>query len=336
MSTASVLEVSGVDVVYHAQSLELHALRDVTVTVAPGEIVGVIGESGCGKSTLANLTLGLLPPNGEIRAGSVVLDGTDLVGLDKEALRRLRGRRVALIPQDPLQSLNPTLTIGRQMADAVLAHADRRGRNGGELRRRMAEMLERVGIPDAAHQLSRYPHEFSGGMRQRILIATALLLGPPLLVADEPTSALDVTLEAQIVELLRELREERGTAIMFVTHNVGVVAQLVDRVVVMYAGRVVESADVRAFFADPRHPYSRALLDAVPSHRRRERRLATIPGRVPSLAQLPVGCAFADRCPLAASVCHAVDPPPVVDGRSVVRCHARDPRSGWQQAPGAA
>ena len=335
MTGGAVLEVGDVDVVYHARSRELHALREVSVTVGAGEIVGVIGESGCGKSTLASLTLGLLPANGEIRSGAVLLDGTDLVGLDEEELRRLRGRRVALIPQDPLQSLNPTLTIGRQMADAVLAHADRRGRDGRELKRRMAEMLGRVGIPDAADRLARYPHEFSGGMRQRIMIATALLLGPPLLVADEPTSALDVTLEAQIVELLRELRAERGTAIMFVTHNVGVVAQLVDRVVVMYAGRVVETADVQSFFVDPRHPYSQALLGAVPSHRHRRQRLTTIPGRVPSLASLPVGCAFADRCPLAAPVCRALDPAPVTDGGSVVRCHARDPNSGWQ-AVGAA
>jgi peptide/nickel transport system ATP-binding protein len=330
VNSAPVLEASGVDVVYHAQSLELHALRDVSLTVGAGEIVGVIGESGCGKSTLATLTLGLLPANGEVRAGSVMLDGTDLLGLDEEQLRRLRGSQVALIPQDPLQSLNPTLTIGRQMADAVLAHADRSARDRGGLRRRMAGMLERVGIPDAADRLDTYPHEFSGGMRQRILIATALLLEPPLLIADEPTSALDVTLEAQIVQLLRELRDERGTAIMFVTHNVGVVAQLVDRVVVMYAGRVVEAADVQAFFADARHPYSQALLGAVPSYRRRARRLTTIPGRVPSPAQLPTGCAFADRCPLVAPICRTVDPAPVSDGRSVVRCHARDPDSGWQ------
>ncbi len=328
--------MNGLDVVYHAPPLELHALRDVTVSVAPGEIVGIIGESGCGKSTLANAALGLLPGNAEVRAGSVLLEGTDLVDLDDEGLRQIRGRRVALIPQDPLQSLNPTLTVGRQMADAVLAHADRRGRDKRELQQRMATMLERVGIPDAADRLGRYPHEFSGGMRQRILIATALLLGPPMLVADEPTSALDVTLEAQIVELLRGLRDERGTAIMFVSHNVGVVAQLVDRVVVMYAGRVVESASVEAFFANARHPYAQALLEAVPTHERRNRRLATIPGRVPSLASLPTGCAFADRCPLVAPVCRTVDPPPVVDGASIVRCHARDSEGVWRPSAGAA
>ena len=191
-----------------------------------------------------------------MRNGRCSSRASDLVDLDDEGLRRIRGRRVALIPQDPLQSLNPTLTVGRQMADAVLAHAERRGRERRELEQRMTTMLERVGIPDAAERLGRYPHEFSGGMRQRILIATALLLGPPMLVADEPTSALDVTLEAQIVDLLPAAG---GAAhpIMFVTHNVGVVAQLVDRVVVMYAGRVVESADVTAFFANARIPMHR-------------------------------------------------------------------------------
>ena len=178
--------MNGLDVVYHAPPLELHALRDVTVSVAPGEIVGIIGESGCGKSTLANAALGLLPGNAEVRAGSVLLEGTDLVDLDDEGLRQIRGRRVALIPQDPLQSLNPTLTVGRQMADAVLAHADRRGRDKRELQERMATMLERVGIPDAADRLGRYPHEFSGGMRQRILIATALLFEPTCLSQTSP------------------------------------------------------------------------------------------------------------------------------------------------------
>jgi oligopeptide/dipeptide ABC transporter ATP-binding protein len=331
-----VLEIDGLDVVYHAPPLEFHALRDVGVVVKPGEIVAVIGESGCGKSTLASAALGLLPGNAEIRSGRVMLEGTDIVDLDEEGLRRMRGRRVALIPQDPLQSLNPTLTVGRQMADAVLAHADRRGRDKRGLQRQMVTMLQRVGIPDAADRLGKYPHQFSGGMRQRILIATALMLGPAMLVADEPTSALDVTLEAQILQLLRRLRDERGTSILFVTHNVGVVAQLVDRVVVMYAGRVVESAEVNAFFAGARHPYAQALLGAVPTHEHRNRRLTTIPGRVPSLAQLPVGCAFADRCQLVAPVCRAVDPAPVTDGDSRVRCHARDPRSGWRAPAGVA
>jgi oligopeptide/dipeptide ABC transporter ATP-binding protein len=280
--------------------------------------------------------LGLLPGNAEIRSGRIMLEGTDIVRLGGEELRQMRGRRVALIPQDPLQSLNPTLTVGRQMADAMLAHAGRRGRDRRALRHQMVAMLQRVGIPDAADRVGRYPHQFSGGMRQRILIATALLLGPAVLVADEPTSALDVTLEAQILELLRGLRDERGTSILFVTHNVGVVAQLVDRVIVMYAGRVVESADVKTFFAGARHPYAQALLGAVPTHEQRNRRLTTIPGRVPNLAQLPAGCAFADRCPLAAPVCRTVDPLPVADGASRVRCHARDAHSGWQAPAGAA
>ena len=334
MSGAHVLDVEDLDVVYHASSGELAALREVGLVVGPGEIVGVIGESGCGKSTLATTVMGLLPDNAEVRAGRMTLDGVDLMRASAEARRALRGRRVALIPQDPLQSLNPTLTVGRQMSDAVLAHAPRQVRGGRgrrrDLRERMVAMLGRVGIPDPEDRLRRYPHELSGGMRQRVLIATALLLGPALLVADEPTSALDVTLESQIVELLRSLRDEHGTSLIFVTHNIGVIAQLCDRVLVMYAGRVVEAADVRTFFASPQHPYARALLGAVPSHAHRDARLATIPGRVPSLAQLPIGCAYADRCELAAPVCRRADPGPVISDGSCVRCHARDPRSGWQ------
>jgi len=332
VSAAPLLEVDGLDVVYHAPPLALHALRDVHLSVAAGQIVGVIGESGCGKSTLGSALIGLLPGNAEVRAGRVVLEGDDLLRLDEEGLRRRRGRRVALIPQDPLQSLNPTLTIGRQMADAVLAHEPRGRRRARDLRGRLAATLGLVGISDPDDRLGRYPHELSGGMRQRVLIATALLLEPALLVADEPTSALDVTTQAQIVELLRALRDERGTAIVFVTHNVGVVAEACDRVLVMYAGRVVESAGAASFFADPRHPYAQALLQAVPSHERRSERLVTIPGRVPHLAHLPAGCAYADRCPLAGAVCRTVDPAPVADGGSLVRCHARDPGSGWRAA----
>ena len=251
--------------VYHAPPLELHALRDVTVTVRPGEIVGVIGESGCGKSTLANAALGLLPGNAEVRNGRVMLEGTDLVDLDDEGLRRIRGRRVALIPQDPLQSLNPTLTVGRQMADAVLAHAERRGRDRRELEQRMTTMLERVGIPDAAERLGRYPHEFSGGMRQRILIATALLLGPPMLVADEPTSALDVTVQRVILDHLESLTRELGTTLLFITHDLGLAAERAEQLVVMYKGRVVESGPSAQILQNPQHPYTQRLVAAAPS-----------------------------------------------------------------------
>jgi oligopeptide/dipeptide ABC transporter ATP-binding protein len=299
--------------------------------VWPGEIVGIVGESGCGKTTVSSALMRLLPPNGEITSGRALFKGRDLFSLSEEAMRGLRGRELAMIFQDPLTSLNPTFTIGTQLVDVEKAHV--RGRaDGDELRRRAMEMLEQVGIPDVRERIEDYPHQFSGGMRQRIMIAMALLLEPALLIADEPTSALDVTLEAQILELLRRLRETHGAAILFISHDLGVIAQLCDRVVVMYAGRAVEQADVVSIFERPKHPYTQALLAAIPSHRRRGDPLATIPGRVPSLAALPPGCKFVGRCPHAREVCREHEPSlRRVDGGEV-RCHIYDPSSGYERS----
>jgi oligopeptide/dipeptide ABC transporter ATP-binding protein len=320
------LDVRGLDVTYYSDGQRVEALRDLDLAVRPGEIVGIVGESGCGKSTLSAALMGLLPPNGEVTGGQALFKGRDLRGLGKEARRRLRGTEMSMVFQDPLTSLNPTLTIGSQLSDVVRAHTPRDRRRGS--RQRVIEMLERVGIPDAASRLDAYPHEFSGGQRQRIMIAMALLLEPELLIADEITSALDVTLEAQILQLLCDLRDERRTAVLFVTHDLGVVAQICDRVVVMYAGRPVETATVNDLFDHPRHPYTRALLAAVPSRRWRGQELPTIPGRVPSLADLPAGCAFANRCPHVSTVCEQRRPGPVeVDGQRV-RCHLYDAREG--------
>jgi len=322
------LEVEGLEVAYHVRSGTLPALHDLTFDVRPGEIVGVVGESGCGKSTLSSALLRLLPANGEITGGRVRFKGRELLALSAEEMRRLRGSELAMIFQDPLTSLNPTFTVGTQMLDVQLAHR-RRGERG-ELRRRAAEMLGQVGIPDVAERLDDYPHQFSGGMRQRIMIGMALLLEPALLIADEPTSALDVTLEAQILELVRRLREEHGTAILFISHDLGVIAQICDRVVVMYAGRAVEEGDVISIFERPLHPYTQALLAAIPSHRRRGELLASIPGRVPALSALPAGCKFADRCPHVQDVCLAREPryAPVDERRS--RCTISDPASGYR------
>jgi oligopeptide transport system ATP-binding protein len=264
------LEVDDLEIGYHVGSGVLRALAGVSFSVRRGEIVGIVGESGCGKTTLASALLRLLPPNGEICGGSVLFRDRDLRALSGEELRQLRGQEIAMIFQEPMTSLNPTFTVGRQMIDVQRAHlkADR-----STLRKRALELLEQVGIPDAAERLDDYPHQFSGGMRQRIMIAMALLLGPALLIADEPTSALDVTLEAQIVELLRRLRDDLGTAILFVSHDLGVISQLCDRVVVMYAGRAVEAGPVDQIFGAPRHPYTQALLAAVPSARHRGERL---------------------------------------------------------------
>ena len=327
--TEPLLEVEGLEVVYHTEEQPLPALHDVSFTVRPREIVGIVGESGCGKSTLSATLMALLPPNGEVTAGRIAYGTSDVLGLRPEQLRRLRGSELAMIFQDPLSSLNPTFTIGAQMTDVLRAHRRERA-NERTMRERAIAMLERVGIPDAAKRLDDYPHQFSGGMRQRIMIAMALMLEPALLIADEVTSALDVTLEAQIIELLRELRDERGTAILFISHDLGVVAQVCDRVVVMYAGRAVEEADVYALFERPLHPYTQALLAAVPSRKRRGERLESIPGRVPSLSALPPGCKFADRCAHAQDVNREREPRWLgVDGRHV-RCNRYDPESGYE------
>jgi oligopeptide/dipeptide ABC transporter ATP-binding protein len=326
------LKVEGLDVRYHIRDGSLPALSDVSFEVQPGEIVGVVGESGCGKSTLSSALLRLLPPNGEITSGRILLRNRDLLSLSAEEMRRLRGSELVMIFQDPLTSLNPTFTIGTQMLDVQRAHIRRGEASSDALRRRAMEMLEQVGIPDVAERIGDYPHQFSGGMRQRIMIAMALTLEPALLIADEPTSALDVTLEAQILELLRRLRTTFGTAILFVSHDLGVIAQICDRVVVMYAGRAVEQADVVSIFEHPRHPYTQALLAAIPSHRRRGDPLATIPGRVPNLSALPAGCKFVDRCPHAHTVCREHEPELKRADGGEVRCFIYDASSGYEAA----
>jgi oligopeptide/dipeptide ABC transporter ATP-binding protein len=328
--SSTLLDVGSLEVVYQTPEGPLTALHDIDFAVQPGQIVGIVGESGCGKSTLAAALMSILPPNGEATAGTIVYQGRDLRGLRPEELRRLRGSELAMIFQDPLSSLNPTFTIGAQMADILRAHRSSGVADGAPLRDRAAAMLERVGIADARRRLDDYPHQFSGGMRQRIMISMALMLEPALLIADEVTSALDVTLEAQILELLRELRDERGTAILFISHDLGVVAQVCDRVVVMYAGRAVEEADVYALYERPLHPYTKALLAAVPSRQRRGETLAAIPGRVPSLSALPPGCKFVDRCSYAQEVNREREPRYLEVAGRRVRCNMYDPESGYE------
>ena len=330
------LDVQGLEVVYHTQTGPLKALHDVNVSVRPGEIVGVVGESGCGKSTIASALLRLLPSNGEITAGRMLFKGKDLRSLDAEALRGLRGDDIAMIFQDPMTSLNPAFTIETQMVDVQKYHQTGQPAATPQLRRTAIEMLGQTGIPDPDQRIKRYPHQFSGGLRQRIMIAMALISEPGLLIADEPTSALDVTLEAQILELIKQLREKHGTSILFISHDLGVIAQLCDRVVVMYAGRTVEQGDVYSLFGSPKHPYTRALLASVPSRLHQGQRLATIPGRVPSLSMLPPGCKFVDRCALARSICHQLEPAELpVDGHQV-RCHIYNSESGYGQEPALA
>ncbi len=323
-----VLDVRNLEVKYQTDEGILTAIRNVSFKINPGEIVGVVGESGCGKSTVASAVLRLLPANGAITAGEISYKGNNIINFDDEKMRSLRGKELSMIFQDPMTSLNPVFSIGEQLVDAILAHPD----PNTPLSRKAAlefavEMIEKVGIPDAAKRIQDYPHQFSGGMRQRILIAMALLGNPAILVADEPTSALDVTLEAQIVDLIRKLRDEFGTSILYITHDLGVLAQLCDQVLVMYAGSVVESGDVFDIYKHPQHPYTRALLSAHPAADLHTARLATIPGRVPSLRNLPQGCKFSPRCAVAEEICNHIEPKEVLSENQRVVCHAY--HEGW-------
>ncbi len=318
----TLLEVKGLEVHYFTPKVVLPALRDVSFRLGEGEVLGIVGESGCGKSTTALAIMGLLPPNGRILGGQIRFKGQDLICMEPDKLRRLRGAEIAMIFQDPMSSLNPVLTIETQMLDILRAHPEKwTGENPQEI---VVNMLRRVGIPDPEARLKLYPFQFSGGMRQRIMIAMALMLRPALLIADEPTSSLDVTLEAQILDLIQELRQEFQTSILFISHDLGVIAQVCDRVAVMYAGTIVEEGDVFSIFDAPFHPYTQALLASHPARHRRGERLATIPGRVPNLAALPPGCKFAERCSYVKPICQQQEPRCIeVDGR-VVRCHQLD------------
>jgi peptide/nickel transport system ATP-binding protein len=316
----AVLDVKGLHVSYATKVGDFQALHDIDLTLAAGEVLGIVGESGCGKSTLSSAILRLLPPNGRITGGSIRLGSRDLLTASEEELRSVRGSQIGMVFQDPLTSLNPTFRISTQMINAQRAHATDGETDARVLRRRAVEMLDRVGIADAARRIDDFPHQFSGGMRQRIMVGTVLLLRPQVLVCDEATSALDVTLQAQILQLIRDLCHERGTAVIVVSHDIGVVSEMCDRVMVLYAGRVVESGPVEDLLRRPEHPYTRKLLAAVPSHHRRTERLSTIAGQVPNLTALPPGCTFAPRCEAAQPVCSDGEPPLLQVGAHRLRC----------------
>ena len=327
MSADPLLRISDLSVDYAVgPDATLRALAHVDLELGQGEVLGIVGESGCGKSTLGMAIVRLLPGNASVAGGEVALAGRDLLHLGAAEMRAVRGRDVAVIFQDPSTSLNPTLSIGAQLLQVQRAHVGADGRGRAALEKRALEKLDEVGIPDARQALARHPHEFSGGMRQRVMIAMALLLEPRLIIADEATSALDVTLEAQILELLLRLRDDHGTAMLFISHDLGVVSHVCDRVAVMYAGRVVEEIGAENALRSPRHPYTQALQAAVPDPRLRGQRLASIPGQVPSV----VGerCAFADRCRYTYEPCLAAEPPlyPTADGAT--RCYLYDPSVG--------
>jgi oligopeptide/dipeptide ABC transporter ATP-binding protein len=320
----SVLEVRELSVDFLTPRGTVHALRKVSLSVPRGSIVGVVGESGSGKTTLISTVIRLLPANAVVRGGEVLFDGSDVLAMSEPALQDLRGRKLSMVFQDPMTSLNPVLSIGTQMAD--IQYRDR-GLGRAEKRRRAVEMLRRVGIPDPAHRLDRYPHELSGGMRQRVVIGMALLANPDLLIADEPTTALDVTMEAQIIHLLRRLQSDLGGSILFISHNLGLIAELCDYVVILYAGEVVEQGRVHDIFHRPAHPYTELLLTCDPARLSElSRQLPTIAGDVPDLIRLPTGCVFAPRCPKRHDRCTIVVPADTGLGAGhAARCHLLQP-----------
>lgn len=299
------------------------AVDGVSFEVNRGETVGLVGESGCGKSVTGFSILRLIPPPGSIQSGSSILfENEDLLSLSERRLRGLRGDRISMIFQEPMSALNPVFTVGDQIAEVVRVH---RNTSRREAWQRAVEMLELVGIPEPAERARQYPHQLSGGMRQRVLIAMALVLDPALVIADEPTTALDVTIQAQILELLQELQSRLGTAILMITHDLGVIAEVASRVIVMYGGQVVEEAAVGELFARPSHPYTEGLLGAMPKLGSRGGRLRTIPGTVPPPTAWPTGCRFRDRCPHAWERCASEVPPLYQVGPGhVARCHLVD------------
>jgi peptide/nickel transport system ATP-binding protein len=308
---ATVLDVKGLQTVFFTNSGLFRAVDDVSFQVRRGETLAIVGESGCGKSVTALSVMRLMPdPPGRIVGGSITLEGQDLLALDESEMRKIRGDRISMIFQEPMTSLNPVMRIGDQIAEAVRLH---RPTTAKEAWQQAVQMLRLVRIPEPERRASEYPHQLSGGMRQRAMIAMALTCRPALLIADEPTTALDVTIQAQILALMLDLQKELGMGLILITHDLGVVAQTAQRVIVMYAGKKVEEADVETLFANPRHPYTRGLMASIPavptSGANAEVRLVEIPGMVPSLTRLPKGCAFAPRCSMAVTRCHAEYPP---------------------------
>jgi peptide/nickel transport system ATP-binding protein len=287
------LDVRNLVTSIHARRRVLHAVDDVSFQVGRGEILGVVGESGCGKSMTALSLMRLLPPTAEISQGNIWFDGRDLTKLKSSEMRRLRGHQISMVFQEPMTALDPAFTIGDQIIEVIRAHSDQRGEAA---RSRAVAMLERLGIPNASRRLESYPHQFSGGMRQRVMLALALVMNPKLLIADEPTTALDVTIQAQILDLIAELRRELGLSVILITHNLGVVNEIADRVAVMYAGEIVETGSVSQIFNGPQHPYTQGLLKSMPYVHEKRSSLYVIPGRVPDLAAMPRACRFAARC----------------------------------------
>lgn len=332
MTTTPLLEVSHLRVEFPTRRGTLLALDDVSFSIAPGEILGVVGESGAGKSLTGAAIIGLLEPPGRIASGEVRLDGRRIDNLPPAEMRSVRGRQIGAIFQDPLTSLNPLYTVGRQLVETIQTHLPL---NGVKARERAVDLLRQTGIPAPEARIDQYPHQFSGGMRQRVVIALALAAEPRLIVADEPTTALDVSIQAQIIALLQRLAREHGTSVMLVTHDMGVIAETCDRVAVMYAGRIVEIGPVQQVIHHPAHPYTRGLMGSIPAMDEDRERLAQIDGAMPRLNNIPPGCAFNPRCALVMPRCREERPDLLDAGATRAACWLHD-SAGGGVATGAA
>lgn len=320
---SELLETRGLRTIFPSEEGIAAAVDGVDLTVEPGEILGLVGESGCGKSVTAFSILRLVSPPGRIVGGQILFEGTDLLTLDEAEMRSIRGNRISMIFQEPMTSLNPVFRVGEQIAEVFRVHRDM---NRSEADYAAVDMLEKVGIPAPDRRARDYPHQLSGGMRQRVMIAMALACDPRLILADEPTTALDVTIQAQILELMNDIRTRKGTGIVLITHDLGVVAEMADRVAVMYTGKIVEEAPVKPLFADPQHPYTVGLLKSIPRITQisdKKERLHVISGMVPDLRHLPEGCTFQDRCPEKQSICAQAPELEKKSSGHMVRCWMR-------------
>jgi len=312
-----VLSVRNLKVEFPTRRAVLTAIDDISFDVAPGEVLGVVGESGAGKSITGTSIIGLLDPPGRIAGGEILLEGQRIDTLSQEEMRKVRGRRIGMVFQDPLTSLNPLYTVGRQLTETISTHL---GLGRRASRKRAVALLDEVGIPAASRRIDAYPHQFSGGMRQRVVIALALAADPVLVIADEPTTALDVSVQAQIINVLRRMCREHGASVMLITHDMGVIAETADRVAVMYAGRIAEIGPVRDVVQRPLHPYTIGLMGSIPKLDHAEPRLRQIPGSMPRLGAIPPGCPFNPRCPEVFAKCKIVRPEPIKVGASRAAC----------------